>query len=180
MNFACSEPNCYSYLCLLYIDVNDTNCVIWELHVQKFIPECLLCNDIMQMSVWAKYRPSAIFLSLMDMCKIIDNYPPPPNKMLKQIIVHIHSVVLRFFSLFFFNTDSKSWRVFGRRAEAVSQELCLAFPDIFVEVNLEKPRRNSFEVVLLKKDGTSELLCCLWEWDGWDCVGFAISMLTIA
>uniref|UniRef100_A0A8C6VF62 Selenoprotein H n=1 Tax=Naja naja TaxID=35670 RepID=A0A8C6VF62_NAJNA len=43
---------------------------------------------------------------------------------------------------------------FGRRAEAVSQELCLAFPDIRVEVNLEKPRRNSFEVVLLKKDGT--------------------------
>uniref|UniRef100_A0A8D2LI32 Selenoprotein H n=2 Tax=Varanus komodoensis TaxID=61221 RepID=A0A8D2LI32_VARKO len=45
-------------------------------------------------------------------------------------------------------------RVFGRNADAVSQALQQAFPDALVEINPEKPRRNSFEVALLKEDGS--------------------------
>ncbi|KAJ6652603.1 hypothetical protein lerEdw1_011255 [Lerista edwardsae] len=39
-------------------------------------------------------------------------------------------------------------------ADTISQALHQAFSDIVLQINPEKPRRNSFEVVLLKEDGT--------------------------
>uniref|UniRef100_A0A6I8NXV9 Selenoprotein H n=1 Tax=Ornithorhynchus anatinus TaxID=9258 RepID=A0A6I8NXV9_ORNAN len=44
--------------------------------------------------------------------------------------------------------------VYGRRAEALSRALSLAAPDLPVLLNPTKPRRNSFEVTLLRPDGT--------------------------
>ena len=58
---------------------------------------------------------------------------------------------------------SKSWRVYGRNAEEVKSALLAARPELTVELNPEKPRRNSFEITLLDggkgeegEKGTSE------------------------
>ncbi|XP_069486173.1 selenoprotein H [Ambystoma mexicanum] len=45
-------------------------------------------------------------------------------------------------------------RVYGRQADSVSQALRQVFPDLQVELNPEKPRRNSFEVTLVKEGGS--------------------------
>lgn len=50
---------------------------------------------------------------------------------------------------------SKSWRVYGRNADAVREALLSAHPELHVVLNPEKPRRNSFEVTLIEgKKGT--------------------------
>uniref|UniRef100_A0A452R732 Selenoprotein H n=2 Tax=Ursus americanus TaxID=9643 RepID=A0A452R732_URSAM len=46
-------------------------------------------------------------------------------------------------------------RVYGRNAAALSQALRLETPELPVEVNPAKPRRGSFEVTLLRPDGSS-------------------------
>lgn len=46
--------------------------------------------------------------------------------------------------------------MFGRNAAAVSEALREAVADLAVDINPEKPRRNSFEVSLVKEDGSSE------------------------
>ncbi|NWZ20564.1 SELH protein, partial [Asarcornis scutulata] len=46
-------------------------------------------------------------------------------------------------------------RVFGRNAAAVSEALREAVADLAVDINPEKPRRNSFEVSLVKEDGST-------------------------
>uniref|UniRef100_A0A8D0HC68 Selenoprotein H n=1 Tax=Sphenodon punctatus TaxID=8508 RepID=A0A8D0HC68_SPHPU len=50
--------------------------------------------------------------------------------------------------------DAEVNSVYGRNADAVSEVLRHAFTDLTVEINPEKPRRNSFEVSLLKEDGS--------------------------
>uniref|UniRef100_A0A8C9PJR6 Selenoprotein H n=1 Tax=Spermophilus dauricus TaxID=99837 RepID=A0A8C9PJR6_SPEDA len=46
-------------------------------------------------------------------------------------------------------------RVYGRNAAALSQALRLEAPELPVKVNPSKPRRGSFEVTLLRRDGSS-------------------------
>uniref|UniRef100_A0A5F5PHP1 Selenoprotein H n=1 Tax=Equus caballus TaxID=9796 RepID=A0A5F5PHP1_HORSE len=46
-------------------------------------------------------------------------------------------------------------RVYGRNAAALSQALRLEAPELPVKVNPAKPRRGSFEVTLLRPDGSS-------------------------
>uniref|UniRef100_A0A8C8REU6 Selenoprotein H n=1 Tax=Pelusios castaneus TaxID=367368 RepID=A0A8C8REU6_9SAUR len=46
-------------------------------------------------------------------------------------------------------------RVYGRNADAVSQALRHAVADVVVELNPQPPRRNSFEVSLVKEDGST-------------------------
>ncbi|NXR09147.1 SELH protein, partial [Semnornis frantzii] len=46
-------------------------------------------------------------------------------------------------------------RVYGRNAAAVSEALRGAVPHLPVEINPRQPRRNSFEVSLVKEDGSS-------------------------
>uniref|UniRef100_G3QGP1 Selenoprotein H n=1 Tax=Gorilla gorilla gorilla TaxID=9595 RepID=G3QGP1_GORGO len=46
-------------------------------------------------------------------------------------------------------------RVYGRNAAALSQALRLEAPELPVKVNPTKPRRGSFEVTLLRPDGSS-------------------------
>uniref|UniRef100_G1M7T0 Selenoprotein H n=1 Tax=Ailuropoda melanoleuca TaxID=9646 RepID=G1M7T0_AILME len=46
-------------------------------------------------------------------------------------------------------------RVYGRNAAALSQALRQETPELPVEVNPAKPRRGSFEVTLLRPDGSS-------------------------
>uniref|UniRef100_A0A8D2D543 Selenoprotein H n=1 Tax=Sciurus vulgaris TaxID=55149 RepID=A0A8D2D543_SCIVU len=46
-------------------------------------------------------------------------------------------------------------RVYGRNAAALSQALRLEAPELPVKVNPCKPRRGSFEVTLLRPDGSS-------------------------
>lgn len=46
--------------------------------------------------------------------------------------------------------------MFGRNAAAVSEALREAVANLAVDINPEKPRRNSFEVSLVKEDGSSE------------------------
>lgn len=48
-----------------------------------------------------------------------------------------------------FVSGSKSWRVYGRNAQEVKSALLAAHPGLTVVLNLEKPRRNSFEITLL-------------------------------
>uniref|UniRef100_A0A8C5L0E3 Selenoprotein H n=1 Tax=Jaculus jaculus TaxID=51337 RepID=A0A8C5L0E3_JACJA len=45
-------------------------------------------------------------------------------------------------------------RVYGRHAAAVSQALRGEAPELAVRVNPSRPRRGSFEVTLLRPDGT--------------------------
>uniref|UniRef100_A0A8C0WVW6 Selenoprotein H n=1 Tax=Castor canadensis TaxID=51338 RepID=A0A8C0WVW6_CASCN len=49
-------------------------------------------------------------------------------------------------------------RVYGRNAAAVSQALRQEAPELPVKVNPSKPRRGSFEVTLLRPDGSSSEL----------------------
>lgn len=46
--------------------------------------------------------------------------------------------------------------MFGRNAAAVSEALRGAVAHLPVEINPRQPRRNSFEVSLVKEDGSSE------------------------
>ncbi|NXS58193.1 SELH protein, partial [Brachypteracias leptosomus] len=46
-------------------------------------------------------------------------------------------------------------RVFGRNAAAVSEALRGAVSHLPVEINPRQPRRNSFEVSLVKEDGST-------------------------
>ncbi|NXP44188.1 SELH protein, partial [Heliornis fulica] len=46
-------------------------------------------------------------------------------------------------------------RVFGRNAAAVSEALRGAVANLPVEINPRQPRRNSFEVSLVKEDGST-------------------------
>ncbi|NXI43271.1 SELH protein, partial [Galbula dea] len=46
-------------------------------------------------------------------------------------------------------------RVFGRNAVAVSEALRRAVANLPVEINPRQPRRNSFEVSLVKEDGST-------------------------
>uniref|UniRef100_A0A8C6S1P8 Selenoprotein H n=1 Tax=Nannospalax galili TaxID=1026970 RepID=A0A8C6S1P8_NANGA len=46
-------------------------------------------------------------------------------------------------------------RVYGRNAAALSQALQLEAPELLVKMNPSKPRRGSFEVTLLRPDGSS-------------------------
>lgn len=46
--------------------------------------------------------------------------------------------------------------MYGRNAAALSQALRLEAPELPVKVNPAKPRRGSFEVTLLRPDGSSE------------------------
>uniref|UniRef100_A0AC11BL11 Uncharacterized protein n=1 Tax=Ovis aries TaxID=9940 RepID=A0AC11BL11_SHEEP len=46
-------------------------------------------------------------------------------------------------------------RVYGRNAAALSQALRLQAPELAVKVNPSRPRRGSFEVTLLRADGSS-------------------------
>uniref|UniRef100_A0A671DXG8 Selenoprotein H n=1 Tax=Rhinolophus ferrumequinum TaxID=59479 RepID=A0A671DXG8_RHIFE len=46
-------------------------------------------------------------------------------------------------------------RVYGRNAAALRQALRLEAPELPVKVNPAKPRRGSFEVTLLRPDGSS-------------------------
>ncbi|NWR60277.1 SELH protein, partial [Bucorvus abyssinicus] len=46
-------------------------------------------------------------------------------------------------------------RVFGRNAAAVSEALRGAVAHLPVEINPRQPRRNSFEVSLVKEDGST-------------------------
>ncbi|KAH1172113.1 hypothetical protein KIL84_007731 [Mauremys mutica] len=45
--------------------------------------------------------------------------------------------------------------VYGRNADAVSQALRRTVANVVVEINPETPRRNSFEVSLVKEDGST-------------------------
>lgn len=45
--------------------------------------------------------------------------------------------------------------MYGRNAAALSQALRLEAPELPVRVNPAKPRRGSFEVTLLRPDGSS-------------------------
>lgn len=45
--------------------------------------------------------------------------------------------------------------MFGRNAAAVSEALREAVANLAVDINPEKPRRNSFEVSLVKEDGST-------------------------
>ena len=47
-----------------------------------------------------------------------------------------------------------SWHVYKRNADKLCEELKTAFADIQVEVNPQKPRSKSFEVMLCKDEGT--------------------------
>ncbi|NXI63185.1 SELH protein, partial [Anseranas semipalmata] len=49
-------------------------------------------------------------------------------------------------------------RVFGRNAAAVSEALRGAVAHLAVDINPQTPRRNSFEVSLVKEDGSAVLL----------------------
>uniref|UniRef100_A0A8C3HU81 Selenoprotein H n=1 Tax=Chrysemys picta bellii TaxID=8478 RepID=A0A8C3HU81_CHRPI len=51
------------------------------------------------------------------------------------------------------DTLPKRSRVYGRNADAVSQALRRTVANVVVEINPETPRRNSFEVSLVKEDG---------------------------
>ncbi|NXF40430.1 SELH protein, partial [Nyctibius bracteatus] len=46
-------------------------------------------------------------------------------------------------------------RVFGRNAAAVSEALRGAMAHLPVDINPRQPRRNSFEVSLVKEDGST-------------------------
>ncbi|NXX40606.1 SELH protein, partial [Tricholaema leucomelas] len=46
-------------------------------------------------------------------------------------------------------------RVYGRNAAAVSEALRRAVAHLPVEINPRQPRRNSFEVSLVKEDGST-------------------------
>uniref|UniRef100_A0A8B9WQC6 Selenoprotein H n=1 Tax=Bos mutus grunniens TaxID=30521 RepID=A0A8B9WQC6_BOSMU len=46
--------------------------------------------------------------------------------------------------------------IYGRNAAALSQALRLQAPELTVKVNPARPRRGSFEVTLLRADGSSE------------------------
>lgn len=46
--------------------------------------------------------------------------------------------------------------MYGRNAAALSQALRLEAPELPVKLNPAKPRRGSFEVTLLRPDGSSE------------------------
>ncbi|NXX10723.1 SELH protein, partial [Podargus strigoides] len=46
-------------------------------------------------------------------------------------------------------------RVFGRNAAAVSEALRGAVAHLPVDINPQQPRRNSFEVSLVKEDGST-------------------------
>ncbi|NXF89632.1 SELH protein, partial [Eubucco bourcierii] len=46
-------------------------------------------------------------------------------------------------------------RVYGRNAAAVSEALRGAVAHLSVEINPRQPRRNSFEVSLVKEDGST-------------------------
>uniref|UniRef100_A0A4W2I6Q4 Selenoprotein H n=1 Tax=Bos indicus x Bos taurus TaxID=30522 RepID=A0A4W2I6Q4_BOBOX len=45
--------------------------------------------------------------------------------------------------------------IYGRNAAALSQALRLQAPELTVKVNPARPRRGSFEVTLLRADGSS-------------------------
>ncbi len=47
---------------------------------------------------------------------------------------------------------SKSWRVYGRNAEGVREALAASHPELRVVLNPQKPRRKSFEIMLMEGD----------------------------
>lgn len=51
-------------------------------------------------------------------------------------------------------SDSNSWQVYKRNANKLCAELNQAFPEAHIEVNPQKPRSKSFEVLLCKDDAT--------------------------
>ena len=47
--------------------------------------------------------------------------------------------------------------MYKRNANQLSLELTKAFPDAEILINEQKPRSKSFELLLIKKDGTGKL-----------------------
>ena len=50
--------------------------------------------------------------------------------------------------------SSKSWQVYKRNATQLSSELTAEFPGCEVSINPSKPRSKSFEVTVIKEDGS--------------------------
>ena len=47
--------------------------------------------------------------------------------------------------------------MYGRRAAELLDAVKVEFGEVAVEINADKPRRNSFEINLVKGDGTGNL-----------------------